>query len=131
MNFFPIIISSGMLSLMSFVIDCAVFTSFLFDLLKIYISFFATIHHTGGGGYWEMYLSSKMERKAQANPRSGPSSKPSIKKTLLRWGIYQQLIYTGHISEHMIRVVEDWRCSEAKDFVNYCIYFFILPVHLD
>lgn len=49
MNFFPIIISSGMLSLMSFVIDCAVFTSFLFDLLKIYISFFATIHHTGGG----------------------------------------------------------------------------------
>lgn len=42
-NLYLIIISSGMLSLMSFLIDCAVFTSF-FHSVK---TFFATIHHRG------------------------------------------------------------------------------------
>lgn len=130
--FFPIIISSGMLSLMSFVIDCAVFTYFFFFFWlagNIFLPPFIT-----RGIYWEIYLSSKMERKAETNPCSGPSSKPFIKKNPLNEAFinnwFTQDTFPG-TCENLIHAIEDWRCTEAKDFVNYCMYFFILSVHLD
>lgn len=60
--FFPIIISSGMLSLMSFVIDCAVFTSFFFffDSLEIFFC-----NHSSHGGFTERYISAARWKERQ------------------------------------------------------------------
>lgn len=77
----------------------ALYLPHFFFFLTRWKYFFATIHHTGD---LLRDISQQQDRKKGRDKSLFRAVFQTLhKKKSLKWGIYQQLIYTGHISGHM------------------------------
>lgn len=123
-NLYPIIISSGMLSLMSFLIDCAVFTSF-FHSVK---TFFATIHHRG---VLRTDLSSKVERsESQFRAVIQNLDNHRGNDAFINHSFTHESFWST--CENLSRAVEGWRCVEnwSQGFACYLFHFSVSAFRL-